>query len=55
MVAVCPACGYPTIGPELCAFCRDVGMLTADGTFAANASPRPDALPIGASGMRRAS
>lgn len=28
IVAVCPACGYPTIGPELCAFCRDVVMLT---------------------------
>lgn len=28
IVAVCPACGYPTIGPDLCAFCRDVVMLT---------------------------
>jgi hypothetical protein len=21
-IDVCPACGYPTIGPDLCAFCR---------------------------------
>jgi hypothetical protein len=21
-VDICPACGYPTIGPELCSFCR---------------------------------
>ena len=21
-VDVCPACGYPTLGPALCAFCR---------------------------------
>jgi len=20
--AICPACGYPTLGPDLCAFCR---------------------------------
>jgi hypothetical protein len=22
IVDVCPACGYPTLGPDLCAFCR---------------------------------
>jgi hypothetical protein len=32
-VDVCPACGYPTIGPELCAFCRPVEMLRGDMTF----------------------
>jgi hypothetical protein len=21
-IDVCPACGYPTVGPYLCAFCR---------------------------------
>lgn len=21
-IDVCPACGYPTVGPDLCAFCR---------------------------------
>jgi hypothetical protein len=21
-IDVCPACGYPTLGPDLCAFCR---------------------------------
>ncbi len=32
-VKVCAACGYPTIGPELCAFCRPVEMLRGDKTF----------------------
>jgi len=36
-VDVCPACGYPTIGPELCAFCRPVEMLRGDMTFERNA------------------
>ncbi len=36
-VDVCPACGYPTIGPDLCAFCRPVEMLIGDKTFG-----RPD-------------
>lgn len=27
-IDICPACGYPTIGPELCAFCRPVEVLT---------------------------
>ncbi len=29
-IDICPACGYPTIGPELCAFCRPVEVLTGD-------------------------
>jgi hypothetical protein len=29
-VDVCPACGYPTIGAEPCAFCRPVLALTSD-------------------------
>ncbi len=29
-VEVCAACGYPTLGPELCAFCRSVEMLAGD-------------------------
>jgi hypothetical protein len=28
----CPACGYPTVYPGLCAFCRP-GALTGDQTF----------------------
>ena len=32
-VDICPACGYPTIGPTLCAFCRPVEVLTGDPTF----------------------
>ncbi len=32
-IDVCPACGYPTIGPDLCAFCRPVGALIGDQTF----------------------
>ena len=30
---VCPACGYPTMGPGLCAFCRPGGALTGDQLF----------------------
>ncbi|WP_156685835.1 hypothetical protein [Mycobacterium sp. Marseille-P9652] len=41
-VDVCAACGYPTIGPELCAFCRPVEMLRGDQTF----GPIPFAAPF---------
>jgi hypothetical protein len=27
-IIVCPACGYPTLGPDLCAFCRPVAATT---------------------------
>jgi hypothetical protein len=30
-VAVCGGCGYPTLGPDLCAYCQ---KLTADPTAA---------------------
>ena len=26
-INVCPACGYPTLGPNLCAFCRPAGLV----------------------------
>jgi hypothetical protein len=32
-IDVCPACGYPTVGPDLCFYCRPVEMLTRDRTF----------------------
>jgi hypothetical protein len=31
-VDVCRACGYPTVGPDLCFYCRPVGALTGDQT-----------------------
>ena len=31
-VDICPACGYPTIGPDLCAFCRPLVALAGDQT-----------------------
>jgi hypothetical protein len=32
-INVCPACGYPTVGPDLCSYCRPVEMLTGHQTF----------------------
>jgi hypothetical protein len=32
-VDICPACGYPTVGPGMCAFCRPVVALTGNETF----------------------
>ena len=29
-VDVCPACGYPTLGPDLCSYCRPVETQTSD-------------------------
>jgi hypothetical protein len=26
-VAICPACGYPTIAPDLCFYCRPVAII----------------------------
>lgn len=54
-VAICPACGYPTIGPELCAFCRPVKMLKADESFEPGAYRTPAASWLGVGGMRYAS
>ncbi|WP_156738293.1 MULTISPECIES: hypothetical protein [unclassified Mycobacterium] len=45
-VEVCPACGYPTLGPELCAFCRSVEMLSDDKTFEPNAWDRSGHLRV---------
>ncbi len=39
-VEVCPACGYPTIGPDPCAFCRPIEMLVGDRIFGPNAWDR---------------
>jgi len=25
-VAICPACGYPTLGPDLCYYCRPMAI-----------------------------
>jgi hypothetical protein len=30
---ICPACGYPTLGPDLCAFCRPGEVLAGDQAF----------------------
>ena len=32
-IGVCPACGYPTLGPDLCAFCSREVALTVNQTF----------------------
>jgi hypothetical protein len=29
-IDVCPACGYPTVGPDLCSYGRPLGALTGD-------------------------
>ncbi len=31
-IDVCPACGYPTVGPDLCFYCR-AEALTGDQMF----------------------
>ncbi|BBY06146.1 hypothetical protein [Mycobacterium noviomagense] len=31
-VDVCPACGYPTIGPDVCFFCRPEIVMTGQQT-----------------------
>ena len=31
-VEICPACGYPTIGADLCAFCRPLVAQAGDQT-----------------------
>lgn len=31
-IGICPACGYPSIGTELCAFCRPLVALAGDQT-----------------------
>ncbi len=30
-VAICLSCGYPTVGPELCFYCRPVAMEVGSG------------------------
>ena len=41
-IDVCPACGYPTVGPDLCSYCRPVEALTRDQTF----EPVPSAIKL---------
>lgn len=33
---VCPACGYPTLKPDLCAFCCPGEVFSGDGVFGAS-------------------
>ena len=37
-IDVCPACGYPTVGPDLCFYCRPVGALTGASWAASRAT-----------------
>jgi hypothetical protein len=30
-IAICPSCGYPTLGPDLCFYCRPVAMNVGSG------------------------
>jgi hypothetical protein len=46
-INICPACGYPTIGPEPCAVCRSIGALTGDKTFESMLSANEAAPRIG--------
>ena len=46
-IDICPACGYPTIGPEPCAVCRSIGALTGDKTFESMLSANEAASGIG--------
>jgi hypothetical protein len=39
-IDVCPACGYPTVGPDLCFYCRPVGALTGEQTRLSRYEPR---------------
>ena len=40
-IDVCAACGYPTVGPHLCFYCRPVGALTTgDQTQLSRYEPR---------------
>jgi hypothetical protein len=40
---VCPACGYPTLGPALCAFCRPGEVFGGDQVF----GPMSAVAPLG--------
>jgi hypothetical protein len=42
-LAVCPACGYPKFGPNLCAYCVPMRTLTDD----------PSLDPMPAAGVQR--
>lgn len=45
-IIACPACGYPTLGPDLCAFCRPVAATTLTAFPSSMAGPAetgPDA------------
>lgn len=39
-IDICPACGYPKVGPGLCALCLPVVALTGDLTFGPTARRR---------------
>jgi hypothetical protein len=38
-VAICPACGYPTVGPDLCFYCRPAAIVPRRDV--AEVSPQP--------------
>lgn len=39
---ICPACGYPTLSPALCAFCRPGDVFGGGQIFAATLSRGPE-------------
>ena len=39
-IAICPACGYPTLGPDLCAFCRPLASVGARQSLPAPPTPK---------------
>jgi hypothetical protein len=49
-IDICPACGYPTIGPDPCAVCRSIMALTGDKAFEPILSANEAASRIGVGG-----
>ncbi len=33
-IIICPVCGYPTVGPDLCFYCRPVAVEVSSGDIA---------------------
>ena len=49
-IDICPACGYPTLGPDPCAVCRSTMALTGDKAFEPMLSANESASRIGMGG-----
>jgi hypothetical protein len=45
-IDVCPACGYPTVGPDLCAFCRPLDGEWMPGRNSTTWDVTPNSVPL---------